>query len=155
MTFSNKALSLTIPFSKIKKVKNIVPGKCVSLAQAKALCPDADIIINTCLFDMNNGTIISQVVADGVRYGSGDSWSHTWGIGFKENRIPTLTWDNGINAAEFIGPYSSAVFDSAINDGKNESYKRGRTALGITKDSLVVLCTGDGTTDILSTKQVC
>lgn len=144
-----------IPFSSIRRVKNLVFEKSVSLAKAREAAPDADIIINTALFDMSNGGIISRVVADGKQYGSEASWASTWGIGFKENKTPVLTWNNGVKAPEFVGPYSSAVYEGKIGDGLNDKSKRGRTALGLAGENLVVVCVPDNGPYKMTTAALC
>lgn len=149
-------LDLAIPFTGIRRVKSLVyDGKPVTLAQAKADAPGADIIINTALFDMKTGKIMSRVVADGVQHGGQSDWSQTWGIAFAGGRTPTLSWDNGVNAPEFIGPYSSAVYNGEIGDGLGETWKRGRTAIGIAGDKLVILCVPDKGADRMTTAAVC
>lgn len=149
-------LDLAIPFSEIRRVKNLVyNGAAVSLAKAREAAPDADIIINTALFDMSNGGIISRVVAGGNRYGTDKSWASTWGIAFKEGKTPALSWDNGVQAPEFLGPYSSAVYNGQIGDGLGDKSKRGRTAIGIAGDSLVVVCIPDDHADKMTTPALC
>lgn len=148
-------IDLAIPFSEIRKVKNLVFDKAVSLAQAKAAAPDADIIINTALFDMSNGGLISRVVAAGKRYGSEALWASTWGIGFRDGKVPVLTWDNGLKTPEYLGPYSSAVYNGQIGDGLNDKAQRGRTAIGIAGDKLVVVCIPDNGPGKMTTASLC
>lgn len=152
---SNK-IDLALPFSEIRRVKNLVyDGAAVSLAKAREAAPDADIIINTALFDMATGKIMSRVVADGVQHGGQSDWAQTWGVAFAGGKTPTLSWDNGVKAPEFIGPYSSAVYNGEIGDGLGETWKRGRTAIGIAGDKLVILCVPDKGADRMTTAAVC
>lgn len=148
-------IDLTIPFAQIRQVKNLVFEKSVPLAKAREAAPDADIIINTALFDMSNGNIISRVVADGTTYGSDAAWCSTWGIAFEDDKPPILSWNNGVKAAEFIGPYTSAVYEGKIGDGLSDKSKRGRTAIGIAGENLVVVCVPDNAPDKMTTATLC
>lgn len=152
MALSNKSLSLSLPNAEIAKMRNYVPGKCVSLAEVRKVFPDADYIVNTALFGMDTGEIISRVVADGKRYGSESSWTSTWGIAFGDEQGPRLSWDNGAKAPEFLGPYSSLVRDGVIGDGLNDKSKRGRTAIGLSKTGFELICIPDNCEDVTSTK---
>lgn len=148
-------LDISIPFSKIRKVKNLVFEGGASLAKVREAVPDADIIINTALFDTKTGKIISRVVADGVKHGGEASWAQTWGVAFVDGKTPRLSWDNGVKAPEFIGPFSSAVYGGVIGDGKNDKDKRGRTAIGLTGDEFVVLCIPDNHKERMTTATLC
>lgn len=151
---SSKCLDLDIPFSKIIKMKNIV-GNWSTLTTIESLYPDADIIVNTALFDMSNGNVISRVVTNGVRHGSSDPWASAFGIAFGDEVGPRLSWDNGVGAPEFLGPYSHCILEGKIEDGLKEPYPRGRTAMGLKDDSLVLVCIPDTVSDRLSTSDLC
>lgn len=148
-------IDLSIPFLDIRKVKNLVFSAPVTLAKARAAAADADIIINTALFGMDTGEIISRVITGDQRYGTTAAWASTWGIAFVDGKTPTLSWDNGVKAPEFLGPYSSAVYNGQIGDGLNDRSKRGRTAIGIAGDKLVVICIPDNHTNKLTTAKLC
>lgn len=155
MRVMSDKLDISIPFNKIRKVKNLVFEGRASLAKVREAVPDADIIINTALFDMATGKLISRVVADGVKHGGEASWAQTWGVAFVDGKTPRLSWDNGVQAPEFIGPYSSAVYNGQIGDGLLDGSKRGRTAIGIAGDELVVVCIPDDHKDRLTTVSLC
>lgn len=152
---SNKSLDMAIPFDKIAKMKNVHIGSAITMSMVRDMYPDADIIVNTALFDMATGKLISRIVADGKKYGGEASWAQTWGIAFGDEKGPRLSWDNGVGAPEFIGPYSSCVRDGVIGDGLNDKSKRGRTAIGLRENEFVVVCTPDGSEDAMSTATLC
>lgn len=135
------ALIRTIPFDQIERVECTYHKPAVTIDKADK---GADIVINAPLFDMSTGKILTRFTAGGVDYGpakGAGTWANTWGIGF--NPLPVKTWDNGINAPHFVGPYSFLVVDGEIRDGLGESAKRGRTAIGLTDNAFVVYVVPD------------
>ena len=155
---TNASLDKKIKFSDIIRMKNIVPTSRCTLKEVMNIVPDADIIINTALFDTLTGNIISRVVAEGMQHGGSASWTQTWGIAFGDEKGPRISWDNGVKAPEYIGPYSSMIYNGEIGDGlsgSNAVDKRGRTAIGLTEDSLVVLCIPDDCSDKMNSTTLC
>jgi hypothetical protein len=151
---SKKSLDMAIEFSEIAKMKNVFIGAPLTLSMVRDMYPDADIVINTALFDMSNGKLISRLFMDGKPYGGDADWAKTWGIAFGDEAGPRQSWDNGVGAPEFIGPYSSCIFNGTIGDGLNDKSKRGRTALGLANGKLVIVCTPDGSSDAMTTAQL-
>ena len=139
-----------IPFDRIAKIQCIIGAK-RTLAQVEKSAPDADFLINTAIFEFATGEILSRVVADSATKGK----SATWGIGFPTGGNPVLTWDNGIGAENYVGAYSYAVRDGQIKDGLKDTAKRGRTALGLTDNELVVYLVTDNDAQACSTAALC
>jgi|GEM_PF-6664138 len=135
-----------IPFERIARCKNVV-GPRRTLKQVEALYPDADYIINTAIFDMSSGEILGRVNSAGRHYGrSIDAY------GLDLTTVPHVTWGSG---SEYVGPYSYAVKDGKTADGLRDKARRGRTALGVTKSSLALICVSDGDPAACSTETLC
>lgn len=128
-----------IPYGDIGKIRNIT-GKPRSLSEIERLCPDADIIINTAIFNMSTGAIEGKVVSNGKSIG--DSY-HTYGIAFPDNAQPVKSLNNIEWYDEYIGPYSQLVTDGKADDTLRDSNKRGRTAIGLTKAGLAICVISD------------
>lgn len=145
-------LDVKIPFRDIERIECCVPGARTS-AQAVQAGNGADLVINTAIFDMRTGEILSRVAAEGRTYGT--RAAPAWGLEFPEGGAPARVWDNGRGCPHYLGPYSYAVVDGKVRDGLQDSAHRGRMLVGIADDSLVVLGFDDQDPSRCSSETAC
>lgn len=144
-------------YKKIIPAADILRAECVLAQNGKAESitsvhkrTGADIVLNTALFDMRSGAILSRVVAGGKRYGKAE----TYGIGF--GPAPVWTYDNGAACPHYVGAYTYAALDGKARDGLKDSGKRGRSALGLTAaGDLVIYVVTDNDSRKCSTLTLC
>ena len=103
---------------------------------AKERGRDPDFLMNAELFDFETRKPASDVVSGGIvqRLGEG------YGLAFPNNTTAVFSYKNNANAADYIGAYPTLV-----RNGKAESInpsgitgRRGRTALGVSEDTLTI-----------------
>lgn len=145
-------LDVKIPFADLARCECFVAPR-PTTAQAVQAQTGADLVINTSIFDLLSGEILSRIVAGGKAYGT--KAAPAWGIGFLDDGCPVRTWDNGIGCAHYLGPYSYAVVDGQVRDGLGDKVKRGRMLVGLTADALVVLGFDDADPSACSTETAC
>lgn len=102
-----------------------------------------DFVMNAELFDFKTRAAASDVVSDGVKV----RLTEGYGFAFPENKTVVFSYKNNVNAKDYIGAYPVLV-----RNGKSESSipagiggRRGRTALGLSKDALHVILIPDNT----------
>lgn len=95
-----------------------------------------DFLMNAELFDFNTRAAASDVVSDGKVH----RLTEGYGIAFPNNTTAVFSYKNNVNAGDYIGAYPTLV-----RNGKEESVnpagisgRRGRTALGLSGDTLYI-----------------
>lgn len=135
-----------IPLKNISKISIYVNTKKKSLSAIKKET-GADYILNGGLYNSNWTPCpilkVDGKALSGVPY---SAWGYAWNTGSDIAMSNTVgTYVNFISCTDLINPW----------DGKNaklyytsaQGKKRGRSAIGIKKDSLVLYCSKDGTLD--------
>lgn len=129
-----------IPLDSIKRI-SIIEGQGRSLAQVKG---SADYIINGGFYDMDTGKPTGHLKVDGKVLAK-EAWS-IWGYAWEKGgdiamkAVPNLD-NNYICGVELIAPSNTLSYVREVGG------TRGRTAMALTKDCLILYCTGDGTKD--------
>lgn len=100
-----------------------------------------DFLFNAELFDFKSRAAASDVVSQGKVHRLGE----TFGFAFKDNKTPVFSYKNNVGAPDYVGAYPLLV-----KDGKAEksapsgiSGRRGRTAMGLSQDSMYVVLVPD------------
>lgn len=95
-----------------------------------------DFLMNAELFDFDTRAAASDVVSRGVAH----RLTEGYGLAFPKNTTAVFSYKNNVNAADYIGAYPTLV-----RNGKAESInpagitgRRGRTALGVSDDTLYI-----------------
>lgn len=134
-----------IPFEAIERVSIYINSGKKKLSEIKKET-GADYLINAGLYNMKFFTPINMLTVGGKVLSRG---GNPYGYGFNGSNI-TFSYDNGVKYPDFIGSYPLLIangkqaFDS-IPAGLGGD--RGRSAIGLTSDSLVMCCIGDGRND--------
>ena len=129
-----------IPLDSIDHI-SIIKGQGRSLAQVKG---SADYIINGGFYDMGTGKPTGHLKVDGTVLAK-EAWS-IWGYAWEKGgdiamkAVPCQS-KNYICGVELIAPSKTLSYVREVGG------TRGRTAIGLTKDCLILYCTGDGTKD--------
>lgn len=130
-----------LPLSSIRKI-SILPGQGRSLAQVKG---SADYIFNGGFYDMTTFKPTGHLKADGKVLGSAawNCWGYRWDAGpdIRMDVVPDSGGQNYISGVELISP------SGKVSYSKDVGGKRGRTAIALAGDSLILYCSGDGTKD--------
>lgn len=133
----------TIPLERIAKIA-IVQGSNRSLAQVKGT---ADYIINGGFYDGTRPT--DHLKANGVVLAreSWNVWGYRWDTGadVRMDVVPDSGGENYITGVELLTRYLGV--GDKLSYTKDRGGKRGRTALALTGDKLLLYCSGDGTRD--------
>ena len=102
---------------------------------------EPDFLMNAELFDFVTRKAASDVVENGVKH----RLTEGYGIAFPENKTAVFSYKNNVKAADYIGAYPVLV-----RNGKAETQepagitgRRGRTALGLSGDSLFAILLPD------------
>jgi hypothetical protein len=102
---------------------------------------EPDFLMNGELFDFVTRRAASDVVENGVKH----RLTEGYGIAFPENKTAVFSYKNNVNATDYIGAYPVLV-----RNGKAETQepagitgRRGRTALGLSSDSLFAILLPD------------
>lgn len=105
-----------------------------------------DFLFNAELFDFNTRKAASDVVSGGTIH----RLKEGFGIAFPNNTTAVFSYKNNVGAKDYIGAYPVLVrnskVESAVPDGIGG--ERGRTAIGVNKDTLFVALVPDGTNDV-------
>ena len=104
---------------------------------------NADFVINANFFVMATGKTIGEVTDEGKDLSDG---LNPYGYGFVDKKTPVFSYNNQINAIDFIGGYPCLLRDGTIAkeavktiNGIDYGKKRGRTAIGMTADGSFVV----------------
>lgn len=130
-----------LPLDRIERI-SVLTGGGRSLTQVKG---DADYIINGGFYDMGTGKPTGHLKANGsvLARESWSIWGLRWDTGpdIRMDVVPDSGGKNYISGVELISPSGSLSYVREVGG------TRGRTAMGLTEDSLILYCTGDGTRD--------
>ena len=135
-----------IPLKKIKKI-SIEFSNGMTMAQVKKMT-GCDYIMNGGFF--SNGEAVCHLKKNGKVYAE-DSWNaygYEWDTGrdIDMTLIPSMaTKANYINGVSLIDP--SIGMSGTLYYTKEVGGSRGRSAIAMTSDSLILWCSGDGTSD--------
>ena len=134
-----------IPLTSIERIA-VVFGSGRSLAQVKG---DADYIMNAGFYDMTTGKPVGHLKANGTVYASADwsCWSMTWDKGgdIRMDVVPGKGGASYISGVELLTPGRGP--DSKLSYLPEVGGARGRSAIALTEDKLLLYCSGDGTSD--------
>ena len=138
-----------IPLKNIEKIQIYVNSKKQTLAKIKSET-GADYIINGGLYNANwtpcpllkvDGTMVSKAPYS--------MWGYGWEAGSDIQMSNQNTkFKNYIGSTDLINPVEKEKTD--LNYGAAFAGKRGRSAMGLTKDSLLFLCSKDGSSDAMT-----
>ena len=148
--YASKTVQKLTAEIKLKDIDHIsiVFGNGRTLAQVKS-DTGADYIINGGLYDMSTNKPTCHLKVGGKLYAteSWGSWGYQWDTGADINMvsIPSdAAMPNYITCLPLLTPWDGIdaplKYDKAALGGI-----RGRTAMALTKDSLILYCSGDGT----------
>ena len=134
-----------IPLGDIERI-SILPGDGRTLAQLKG---SADFIMNGGFYDMLTGKPTGHLRVDGVVKAktNWNCWGFRWDSGsdIRMDVVPDSGGKNYINGVELLtrdkGPKAKLSYNADVGGS------RGRTAMGVTGESLILYCSQDGTTD--------
>ena len=135
----------SIPLADIDRISILMGGK-QTMEQVKG---DADYILNGGFYDMRTGKPVGHLKVDGrVLAAEGwNCWGMTWDAGgdIRMDVVPDMGGANYISGLELLtrdlGPKGKISYPA------DQGGKRGRSALGLTGDKLILYCSGDGTQD--------
>lgn len=133
-----------IPLSEIRKMA-IAPSNGAAMAAIKG---DADYIINAGFYDMSSYQAVGHLKIDG-KVKSEEEWS-CWGYAWNNGEdvqlteIPKYSVRNYISGVELITPWMTP--DKKLSYLPEVGGSRPRSAIALTKDSLILYCTDKGTT---------
>lgn len=135
----------TIPLSRVRRLA-ILTGGGRSLAAVKG---DADLILNGGFYHMSSGQPTGHLKAEGKVLAT-ESWNcfgFCWdkGSDLRMDTVPNSGSANYISGTELLTPALTA--DSPLKYPAELGGKRGRTALALAGDRLILYCSGDGTAD--------
>jgi N-acetylmuramoyl-L-alanine amidase len=124
----------------------VVPGQGKSLA---LIAGSADYVINGGFFDWGTGNAVGHLKADGkvLAKENWNCWGMRWDKGqdIRMDVVPNSGGENYISGVELLtpglGPKGKLSYTSDVGG------VRGRTAIGLAGDCLVLYCSGDGTAD--------
>lgn len=115
-------------------------------ARVKKIKGAPDFFMNAELFDFDTRKAASDVVCGGKTH----RLSQSYGIAFVGNKKPVFSYNNNVGAPDYVGAYPVLV-----REGKKETSEpagiggsRGRTALGLNKDTLYIALIPDGKNDV-------
>lgn len=130
-----------LPLSNIRRIA-ILTGEGRSLSQVKG---EADYIMNGGFYDMTTFKPTGHLKADGKVLGTSgwNCWGFLWDTGpdIRMDVVPDKGGKNYISGVELISPSGKLTYTKDVGG------KRGRTAMALTQDSLILYCSGDGTKD--------
>ena len=135
----------SIPLADIDRISILMGGK-QTMEQVKG---DADYILNGGFYDMRTGKPVGHLKAGGkVLAAEGwNCWGMTWDAGgdIRMDVVPDMGGANYISGLELLtrdlGPKGKISYPA------DQGGKRGRSAMGLAGDRLVLYCSGDGTPD--------
>ena len=107
---------------------------------------EPDFFFNAELFDFRTRAAVSDVVEDGKIH----KLTETYGIAFPNNTKAVFSYKNNVNAKDYVGAYPVLVrngkAETSIPSGTSGS--RGRTAIGVSNNSLYIALIPDGANDL-------
>lgn len=135
-----------IPLVNISKISIYVNTKKKSLSAIKKET-GADYVINGGLYNSNWTPCpilkVDNKIISSVPY---TAWGYGWNIGHDiemTNKVGTYT--NFITCTDLINPWDGK--NAKLHYSSAQGKKRGRTAIGIANDTLILYCSKDGTLD--------
>ena len=134
-----------IPLERIKRIA-IILGQGKSLTQIKG---SADYVINGGFYSMTTGKAVGHLKVDGkvLSKEAWNCWGFRWDHG-ADIRMDVVPDSGGANYISGTGLLTRDLGkDSKLSYPGEQGGVRGRSAIGISGDSLVLYCTGDGTKD--------
>ena len=137
MKYSTKGgLTLVIKPTEIEKIEYILGTQPVESITSVAKRTKADYVINANFYNMKTGKTMGEVTDEGVDLSDG---MNPYGYGFVDKKQPVFSYNNNINAIDFVGGYpcllrNGTVAPEAVKpiSGIDYNKKRGRTAIGLT-----------------------
>lgn len=146
----------SIPLAHVERMA-IVLGKGRSLAEVKQAV-GCDCIINGGLYDMGTGKPVSHLKVDGqvlAKEGWG-SWGYAWTDGPDLEMLPipdgAFEKANAITCLPLLTPWDG--MDAPLSYPAALGGARGRTAMAVAGDKLMLYCSGDGTADARTPEQL-
>lgn len=139
-----------IPISKIGNI-SIIFGNGKTMEQVKNDI-GCDYILNGGLYDMTTGHPVGHLKTNGKIYASEKwgCWGYAWNTGsdIEMKQIPSNTADknNYISCVSLLSPWDG--MDAKISYSAALGGKRGRSAMAMTDDSLILYCSQDGKSDV-------
>lgn len=139
----------TIPLARVERIA-VVFGEGRSLAQVKA-ATGCDCILNGGLYDFTTGKPVAHLKVEGTVCAKEDwgAWGYAWDAGADIQMLPvpheTAAKANYITCLPLLTPWDGV--DAPLTYPPALGGKRGRTALALTGEGLVLYCSGDGTAD--------
>ena len=139
----------TIPLSQVERISVASAGG-RSLAQVKAAC-GCDCVINGGLYDFGSGKPVSHLKVAGTVYAKEvwGAWGYAWDKGPDISMVPVpheaAGKANYITCVHLLTPWDG--IGAKLSYPAELGGKRGRTAMALTGDSLILYCSGDGTAD--------
>ena len=105
-----------------------------------------DLFFNAELFNFGTRKPASDVVCGGVAH----RLTEGFGIAFPDNNKAVFSYKNNVNAKDYIGAYPVLVRNGKIESTTPSGTEgtRGRTAIGVNKDTLFIALVPDGSNDI-------
>lgn len=130
-----------IPLKKIKQISVYINDKRQTMADIKKALA-CDYIINAGLFNMTTFKPVNWLVSGGKILSIG---GNPYGYALNGKSI-TFSYENNVKATDFIGAYPPLVMSSEkafTGTPAGLTGERGRSAIGLTGDSLVMRCVPD------------
>lgn len=147
----------SIPLARVEKIA-VVFGEGRSLAQVKAAA-GCDYVINGGLYDMSTGAPVGHLKVGGKIYAKErwGAWGYAWDMGadIAMRQIPALPAShraNYITCLALLSPWDGV--DAKLTYPPALGGKRGRSAMALAGEKLVLYCSGDGTVDAATPEQL-
>ena len=142
-----------VPLKRIKRMA-LVTGGGRSLEQVKAV-EQPDLICNAGFFEYI-GKPTHHLKADGVVRAkeSWGCWGYAWDVGgdIKLAALPDDARENYIGGYELLTPMVG--IQDALSYGAELGSRRGRTAMALDGENLILYCSGDGTEDAATPEEL-
>lgn len=142
----------SIPLSRIKRIAILIGGG----RALDRLRGDADYIINGGFFSWDTGAPVGHLKVGGAVKAreSWNCWGLCWDTGpdIRMDVVPDSGGENYISGVELLtrdmGPGARLSYPADVGG------RRGRTAIGLAGDRLILLCTGDGSSDAMTPEEL-
>lgn len=136
-------LTLKITPNEMRKIEYILGHQPTEDIRSVAKRTGADFVINANFFVMKDGRTLGEVTDEGVDLSDGMS---PYGYGFVDKKTPTFSYNNNINAVDFVGGYPVLLIGGSTArdavkpiNGIDYNKKRGRTSIGLTAEGQFVV----------------
>ena len=136
-------LTLKLAPSETKKVEFILGRQPTEEIRSVAKRTGADFTINANFFNMKTGQTMGEVTNEGADLSDG---MNPYGYGFVDKKKPVFSYNNNINAIDFVGGYPCLLRNGTVASeatrtisGIDYAKKRGRTSIGLTADGQFVV----------------